>query len=89
MPEQDLHGTQISGRLVDDRCLRPTERVRAVVLTPQSDTCDPLVDQARILPGTDVLRTIDAAGKGVVVYRATRLSSQASKLERASSFNSN
>lgn len=71
VPEKDLDGTQISGRPVDDRCLRSTQRVRAVVFTPQADTCDPLIDQTRILPSTDVVRMIDAAGKGVVVYGAT------------------
>ena len=30
--EQDLHGSQIAGGFVDDRGLRPAERMRAIVL---------------------------------------------------------
>jgi hypothetical protein len=32
--EQDLNGTQVAGLFVNQRCLRPAEGVRSVVLSP-------------------------------------------------------
>src|SRR3954452_15872540 len=44
--------------------------MRAIFITPQTGTGHPLVDQARILPGTDVVRMADAARKRVIFDRA-------------------
>ena len=46
VPEQDLHGSQVACLLVDDRGLRPPQRMRTVAFRPQTDGGDPLVHEA-------------------------------------------
>ena len=70
MAEQNLHGTEVAGLLVDDRRLGPTQRVGPVIFWSQPDSGHPLVDQAGILPRTDMPGVIDPARKGEVVKRA-------------------
>ena len=45
--------------------------VRAVVLAPQTDGCNPLVDKSGILPRADVVRMIGAARERVIFERPT------------------
>ena len=71
MTEEQLHRPQVAGGFVDDRCLGPPERVRALVLAPQPDRSHPLVDKPGILSSADVVRVIGAAREGVVVERPT------------------
>jgi hypothetical protein len=68
---QQLHRPQVAGGLVDDQCLGPPERMRAVILAPWADGCHPLVHQPGTPPSADVLRSIGSAWEGVVVKRAT------------------
>jgi len=58
---------QIARGFVDDRCLGPAERVRAAILTPQSDCRHPRVHEACVLPGANMVRMVGAAGEGVVI----------------------
>ncbi|SMD14315.1 hypothetical protein SAMN06297251_1418 [Fulvimarina manganoxydans] len=51
MTEKDLNRSQVAGRLLDNRRLRPAERMRSVVLSPETDRSHPLVDQTGVLPG--------------------------------------
>jgi hypothetical protein len=51
--QQELHRAQIDGRFVDDRCLGPPERMRAIILAPKADGSHPLIDQPGILPRAD------------------------------------
>ena len=54
MTEEDLNGTEIASRLVDDRCFRAPKRVRPVILPTQANAGDPLVSETGILLGVDV-----------------------------------
>ena len=45
MSEQDLHGPQVAGLLVDHRGLGSAERVRPVILPTPSDSGDPFVHE--------------------------------------------
>lgn len=67
--KQNLHGAQIAGLLVDDGRLGAAQRMRPVVLWTQADPDYPLIDEARILPGADVIGVIDPAGKHEIVKR--------------------
>lgn len=44
MPQKDLDGAQVAGRLVDDRCLGAPKRMSAVVLRLEADAGHPLPD---------------------------------------------
>ena len=68
--EQDLHGTQIARLLVDDRGLGSSQRMRPVVLTPQSNSGHPLINEPSILPGADMIGVIDPARKSELVNRS-------------------
>jgi hypothetical protein len=65
--EQNLHGAQITGLLIDDGCFGAAPRMRSVVLRAQTDSYYPLIDKARILSGADVIGVIDPAGKHEIV----------------------
>ena len=68
--EQDLHGAQVARPLVDDRRLGSSQRMRPVVLRPQSDPGHPLINEPRILPGADMIGVIDPARKSELVNRS-------------------
>jgi uncharacterized protein (DUF1778 family) len=70
MTKQDLDGAQVAGRLVDQRRLRPSHRVRAVLSNVQSDRADPLVNQSGILAGAQVAHVVHAAREDEIVERA-------------------
>lgn len=69
VPKQDLDSTQIARLLVDEGCLRPAQRMRAVVLRAQADGNDPFIDQPCILPSTEMHGWIAATGKNEIVKR--------------------
>lgn len=52
-------------------CLRPPERMSAKFLTSQADCRHPLVDEARVLTGAEVVGMIDAAREDVICTHAT------------------
>ena len=68
--EQDLHGAQIARLLVDDRGLGSPQRMRPVVLRPQSNPGHPLINKSSILPSADMIGVIDPARKDEFVKRA-------------------
>ena len=70
MAEQDLHGPQIAGPLVDERDLGPAQAVGAVRRSAKPDRLDPFADEAGILAGAEVLACPCPAGKDVVIGRA-------------------
>jgi hypothetical protein len=70
MPKQNLHGAQVSSLLVDDRSLGPAQRMRPVVLRSQANARHPLIDEAGILAGADVVGLIDPAREDEIVNRA-------------------
>ena len=51
MAKQKLHRTQVARPAVDQACLRAPERVRAEDIRVQSNACDPLSNEASVLPG--------------------------------------
>ncbi len=71
MTQKELNRAEVAGPAIDHGRLGSTQRVRAVVLTPQADASHPLVDEPGILPGADVSGVIGAARKSVVIERAT------------------
>lgn len=48
MPKQDLNGAQIDGLLVDEGCLRPAQRMCAIILRSQSDGSHPFIDKTSL-----------------------------------------
>ena len=66
MSEQNLKGSQIAGRLVDDRRLGATEEVRGVLGAAKPDAGYPLVDEPGLPPRAEVRRMVNSARKGVV-----------------------
>jgi hypothetical protein len=70
MSEEILDRAQVSSLFVDDRRLGPAQRTRPVVLRPQANARFPLIDEAGVLPGADVVSLIDPAWENEVVYRA-------------------
>ena len=68
--EQDLNGPQISGRLVDDRCLGSPERMGAILRAGQTDPRHPLIDKAGILPRAEMIGMIDAAWEDEIIQRS-------------------
>src|SRR3954447_14084977 len=65
-PRQDLNGSQVARLLVDDRRLRPAQRVGAVILATQADAAHPLVDKSRVPPRAYVSRRMGPARKGQI-----------------------
>ncbi len=70
MAKQDLDGPKVASCPLDDRCLRSTEGVCAILTSHQSDPCHPFVDEPSILAGAEMPLMIDPAGKDVVLHRA-------------------
>jgi hypothetical protein len=70
MPEQDLNGTQVGRRLVDDRSLRTPERMGSVLLGLKADVGDPLANEASILPRAHMPHVVVSAWKEEIVQRA-------------------
>ena len=68
--EQDLHVAQVARLLVDDRGLGSSQRMRPVVLRPQSDSGHPLVNEPSVLPSADMVGVIDPAWKSELVNRS-------------------
>jgi len=71
MTEQNLHGTQVARLLIDDGSLGSAERMRPKVLPAQPNLGHPLVNEASILPGADVIGMINPTGKDEVIERAS------------------
>jgi hypothetical protein len=67
MTDQDLDGSQIARRLVNDRGFGIPERVRSVFPRLKSDASDPFVDQPSILPRAHFASIVVTAWKDVVV----------------------
>ena len=53
--EQELDRTKIPGAAIDQRCLRPPQRVGAVNARIETDVRDPFGDEPGILPGRHAL----------------------------------
>ncbi len=70
MAEKDLDSTQVAGRPIDDRCLRPPKRVRTIFASHQTDPCYPFIDKAGILTCADMPIVIDPARKDIIVHCA-------------------
>ena len=56
--EQDLHGAQVSGLLINNRRFGPPQGMGTIILPSETYACDPLIHQSRILPGADVIGMI-------------------------------
>jgi len=61
--EQQLDGTQISCTTVDERRLGSSERMRAEKTRVQSDTCNPIRDEPRVLACCDAAVSVAPAGE--------------------------
>jgi hypothetical protein len=54
VPKQNLDSAEISSRLVDNRRLGSAQRVGAIIFAGKSDSRDPFVNKASVLPGAYV-----------------------------------
>ncbi len=70
MAEEDMDGTGVAGRPVNNRCLRAAKRVGAIFASHQTHPCHPLIDKVGILTGAEVPAVIDATRKDIIVHRA-------------------
>jgi hypothetical protein len=61
VPEQQLHRREVVRAPVDQRCLGAAQRVRAVGGGVGTDAPDPALDDARVLPGGEMRRSVLAA----------------------------
>src|SRR5258705_3425778 len=52
--EKKLDRTQVAGALVDEGCLRPAERVRAIGFRIQTDQTHPFIHEPCVLARTEV-----------------------------------
>lgn len=66
-----VDSAQVAGRLIDDRRLRPSERVRAVIGSAEANPGDPLIHQPRILPRAEVFGMVGTAREGGGIERAS------------------
>jgi hypothetical protein len=80
MTKQNLHGSQITGRFVDDRRLGSPHRMSIIVFLWQTDPGDPFVNQTSILPGAHMESMVTAAGKHIIIKTS---SAQSEPLEQA------
>jgi hypothetical protein len=71
MAEQYLDGPQVARRLVNERSLRSTHRVRALFTYVEADGTDPFVNQPSVLAGAEMAHIIDAAWEDEIVMRAS------------------
>lgn len=69
MPKQDLDSAQIARLLINEGCLGPAQRMRAVVLRAQADRHHPLIHEPRILPRAEMPGWIAAARKNKIIKR--------------------
>jgi hypothetical protein len=67
MAKEDLNGAEIPRRLVDDRSLRPPERMRSIILGMKTYADDPLVHETRVLSRTHMSHVFVAAREDEVV----------------------
>src|SRR5262245_49293305 len=68
MPTQDLNRTKIAGCVVDDRRFGASKRVGAIFLSAQTYRRNPLINQAGVLPRTQVAIRVYAIGERDVSF---------------------
>ncbi|MDN4592037.1 hypothetical protein DBA29_26500 [Xenophilus aerolatus] len=71
MAQEKLHGAEILGLSVDERCLGATHRVRAVVRRIQAQLLDPVVENSGVLAGAKMRRVVYPAGEQKVLRPQT------------------
>ena len=72
---QDLHGPQVSCRLVYDEGFGSPGRVGAIFLPHQANSCHPFGDKPSILTGAEVISMVNAARENVISKRAATIHS--------------
>ena len=73
VPEQELHGPEVLGALVDQRRLGAPHRMRAVVGGVEAQLPDPAAEDARVLPCAEVRRSVLPAREQEVLGPQARL----------------
>lgn len=71
MAQQKLNGPKVACGLVYDRRFGSPERMGSIFLTPQAYSRHPLIDEASILAGAEVIAVVDPARKNIVSQGAT------------------
>src|SRR4029453_2973616 len=74
VPEQQLHGSEISGPSVDQRCFRAPQRMRPVCGWVETDTLNPRPDNPGILSSRKVRRLRHATRKKELLWLQMRRS---------------
>src|SRR3990167_2602857 len=65
--EQQLHGSEVLGASIDQRSLGPSQRMRSIVGTIQSQFIDPVPKNSGVLPGPQMGRFVEPAGEEEVI----------------------
>jgi len=63
VPEQELHGTEVTGSAVDQYSLRAPQRVGAELGRIEPDAGDPLMDKTCVLPSCEPVFGIASTGE--------------------------
>ena len=66
MAQQQLDRPQVLGSAVQQGCLGAPHRVRTVAGGVEADRCDPGREHPRVLPGRQMLGSVDTAGEEIV-----------------------
>ena len=61
--EEQLHSAKVLGAPIDQRRLRPSHRVRAVVGAVQAQVVNPMLEDPRVPPGSEMRRVMEPAGE--------------------------
>jgi hypothetical protein len=69
--KQDLDRSKVASGLVDHGSLRSPKRMRAIILPPQPNRSDPLIDQSGVLPSAEMIGVADSTRKGIVIDRSS------------------
>jgi hypothetical protein len=71
--EQDLDGTKVASRPIDDRRLGEPKRVGAILTSYQTHSPHPFIHDAAILAGAEMPSTVNPAEKDVDIDGAAPL----------------
>ena len=69
--EQELNGSKVAGAFIYNRRFGSPERMGSIFLMPQAYSLHPLIDEASILAGAEVIAMVDPARKNIVSQGAT------------------
>ncbi len=69
LAQQDLHGAQVAGLLLNEGSLGPPQGMGSIILAAQAGPNHPFLNKARILAGAGGFCMIVSAGKNIISQR--------------------